>query len=78
MFRQDDRLVLEPVSRDRSLQEVLSELPTLDEHLPAIADPPVEPEDIFDVPKVRYMLDTNILSELIRRPWGSIAGRVIW
>ena len=47
IFRQDDRLVLEPVSRNRSLREVLSELPPLDEQLPAIADPPVEPEDIF-------------------------------
>lgn len=47
IFRQDDRLVLEPVSRNRSLQEVLSELPSLDEQLPTIADPPVDPEDIF-------------------------------
>lgn len=47
IFRDDDRLVLEPVGRNRSLREVLSELPPLDEQLPAIADPPVEPEDIF-------------------------------
>lgn len=45
--REEERLILEPVKKKRSLLEILAELEPLDEEFPTIDDPPVEPEDIF-------------------------------
>ena len=47
IYREDDRLVVEPVRRAPTLGEVLSRLTSLDEEFPVIADPPADPEDIF-------------------------------
>ena len=44
IYRDDGRLVLEPVPRVPTLAEVLSRLTPLDEDFPAIADPPTVPE----------------------------------
>jgi len=45
IYREDDRLVVEPVRRAPTLAEVLSRLTPLDEDFPTIADPPAHPED---------------------------------
>ena len=45
IYREDDRLVVEPVRRAPTLATVLSRLTRLDEDFPAIADPPGRPED---------------------------------
>ena len=45
IYREDHRLVIEPVERPPSLAEVLSELTPLDEDLPDIDDPPTNPEN---------------------------------
>ena len=45
IYREDDRLVVEPVPRVPTLATVLSRLTPLDEDFPPIADPPVRPED---------------------------------
>ena len=45
IYREDDRLVLEPVERRPSLAEVLSRLEPLDEDFGDIHDPPTRPED---------------------------------
>ncbi len=45
IYREGDRLVLEPVPRVPTLATVLSRLTPLDEDFPPIADPPVRPED---------------------------------
>ena len=47
IYQEDDRLVLVPVDRSPTLAEVLSRLTPLEEDFPDIADPPVEPEEIF-------------------------------
>lgn len=47
IYREDDRLVVEPVPRVPTLATVLSRLTPLDEDFPPIADPPVGPEDIL-------------------------------
>ena len=47
IYREDDRLVVEPVRRAPTLAEVLSRLTPLDENFPTIADPPTHPEDIL-------------------------------
>jgi len=47
IHRDDDRLIVEPVSSTPSLAEVLATLTPLEEDFPVIADPPSEPEDIF-------------------------------
>ena len=47
IYREDDRLVVEPVKRTLALAEALSRLAPLDEEFPTVADPPVDPEDIF-------------------------------
>ena len=47
IFKEDGRLVLEPVARSLSLGEVLSQLAPLEEEFPRIADPPVEPREVF-------------------------------
>lgn len=45
IYREDDRLVVEPVPRVPTLATVLSRLAPLEEDFPPIADPPVRPED---------------------------------
>lgn len=47
IYREDDRLVVEPVQRTPSLSQVLSELKPLEERFPLIDDPPSEPEDLL-------------------------------
>ena len=47
IYREDHRLVIEPVERRPSLAEVLAGLSPLDEEIPEIDDPPTKPEDIF-------------------------------
>ena len=47
IYREENRLVIEPVERSRSLAEVLAGLVPLDENLGPIEDPLAEPEEIF-------------------------------
>ena len=47
IYRQEDRLVLEPVRPKPSLAQVLATLEPLDEDFPTIDDPPTTPEDFF-------------------------------
>ena len=47
IYREDRRLVIEPVERRPSLAEVLAGLSPLDEEIPEIDDLPTTPEDIF-------------------------------
>ncbi|NBQ68056.1 MAG: AbrB/MazE/SpoVT family DNA-binding domain-containing protein [Nitrosomonadaceae bacterium] len=44
--KEGDKLIIEPVKK-KSLKELLPLLPTLDEDFPEVADPAVEPDDIF-------------------------------
>lgn len=45
IYREDRRLVIEPVERRPTLAEVLAGLVPLDEDFPEIDDPPTKPED---------------------------------
>ncbi|MCY4408003.1 MAG: AbrB/MazE/SpoVT family DNA-binding domain-containing protein [Rhodospirillaceae bacterium] len=47
IYREDHRLIIEPVERRPSLAAVLATLEPLDEEFPEIDDPPTEPENIF-------------------------------
>lgn len=47
IYREDHRLVLEPVKRSASLAEVWSRLMFLEEDFPNFADPPAKPEEVF-------------------------------
>ena len=47
LHKEDDRLIVEPVARRRSLAEIFPDLKSLTEDLPEPADPPAQPEDIF-------------------------------
>ena len=47
IYREDHRLVIEPVERRPSLAEVLAGLTPLDEDFPEIDDPPVAPKDLL-------------------------------
>ena len=47
VYRDDNRLILEPVERSPSLAEVLSRLAPVEDEFPVIDDPLVEPEEIF-------------------------------
>ena len=47
LHKEDDRLIVEPVARRRSLAEILPELRPLSEDVPEAADPPARPEDVF-------------------------------
>ena len=47
IYREDHRLVIEPVERRPSLAQVLSRLKPLDEDFPEIDDPPAQPEDLL-------------------------------
>ena len=45
IYREDRRLVIEPVDRAPTLAQVLSGLVPLDEDFPEFDDPPTEPEN---------------------------------
>ena len=47
IYRDDHRLVVEPVEVTPTLEQVLSQLSPLDEDFPEINDPPVSPEDLL-------------------------------
>ena len=47
LHKEDDRLIIEPVARRRSLAEILPGLRTLSEDFPEVADPPAQPEDML-------------------------------
>ena len=47
MYKDNDKLIVEPVKRVRTLAEILPTLESLSEAFPAIDDPSVKPEDIF-------------------------------
>ena len=47
LHREDDRLVVEPVKRKRTLAEILPQLEPIAEEFPEIPDPPVRSEDVF-------------------------------
>ena len=47
LYREDHRLVIEPVERTPTLAEVLAGLAPLDEEFPSIDDPPVRPEALL-------------------------------
>ncbi len=45
IYREDRRLVIEPIERQPTLAQVLSSLVSLDEDFPKIDDPPTKPEN---------------------------------
>lgn len=47
IYREDHRLVIEPLERSPSLAEILSGLGPLDEDFANVDDPPPAPEKIF-------------------------------
>ncbi len=47
IYRDEERLVVEPVRRAPTLAEVLSRLTPLEEDFPPLADPPAHPEDVL-------------------------------
>ena len=47
IYREDDRLIVEPIKRSSTLAEVLARLTRLDENFPDIADPPARPEELL-------------------------------
>lgn len=47
LYREDHRLVIEPVERVPTLAEVLSGLAPIDEEFPSIDDPPAQPESLL-------------------------------
>jgi len=47
IYRDDSRLIIEPIPQKPSLAELLARLEPLNEDFPASEDPPVLPEDIF-------------------------------
>lgn len=47
MYREDGRLIIEPVAKPRTLADILPNLEAIDEEFPRIDDPPVPDQDIF-------------------------------
>ena len=47
LYKDGDRLIVEPVKKPSGLAELLASWEPLDEEFPEIEDPPVKPEDIF-------------------------------
>ena len=47
IYREDHRLIVEPIKRTPSLAQVLSQLTPLEESFPSIDDPPSGPEDLL-------------------------------
>ena len=72
MHRDGERLVIEPV-RKRGLVALLKTMKPMKESIPEIDDPVA---DAGERVLTRYMLDTNIISDLIRNPQGKAAKRI--
>jgi antitoxin VapB len=47
MYREDGRLIIEPVTKPRTLADILPNLEAVDEKFPQLDDPPVADQDIF-------------------------------
>ncbi len=47
LYKDGDRLIMEPAKKPNGLDKLLAAWESLDEELPEIEDPPVKPEDIF-------------------------------
>ncbi|MCY4374556.1 MAG: AbrB/MazE/SpoVT family DNA-binding domain-containing protein [Spirochaetaceae bacterium] len=47
LHKEDDRLIVEPLTIKRTLAEILPGLESIPEEFPEIADPPAQPEDIL-------------------------------
>ena len=47
LHKEDDRLIVEPVARRRTLAEILPGLPPLTDDFPEASDSPAQPEHIF-------------------------------
>ena len=47
IYREDHRLIIEPINQSPSLKEVLSSLQPLDDDFPTIDDPPTTPETLL-------------------------------
>ena len=71
MRKEGATLIIEPVP-PRSLLALLATLPRLDEEFPTIGDPLPE----FRRALMRYLLDTNIVSDVVRNPQGRAAEHV--
>jgi antitoxin VapB len=70
ILRKDgNRLIIEPAP-PRSLLALLATLQPIDEEFPPI------PELPNDSAEMRYLLDTNVVSDLVRRPQGAVAERI--
>lgn len=74
--KEGERLIVEPVTKGRLLA-LLSTLEPLDETLPGVDEdlPPLDDVTLCHV-ALRYLLDTNILSDLLRSPQGVLADRI--
>ncbi len=47
IYREEERLIIVPVERSRTLADVLASLSPLDVNFPEIQDPPTQPEDLL-------------------------------
>ncbi|MCI0403714.1 MAG: antitoxin [Acidobacteria bacterium] len=47
IHKEDDRLIVEPVQKPKTLAELLASWEPLEEDFPELEDQPVKPEDIF-------------------------------
>ena len=76
IHRDGVRLILEPVGK-KNLLDVLAELEPLgpDDEFPEIDQGLLPARDIDFVSRL-YMLDTNIVSELVRNPHGLVTRRI--
>jgi tRNA(fMet)-specific endonuclease VapC len=70
--KEGHRLIIEPAP-PKSLLAVLATLPTLEEEFPPIEDLPAEPGGSVTM---GFPLDTNVLSDVVRRPHGGIADHI--
>jgi tRNA(fMet)-specific endonuclease VapC len=70
MRKEGERLIIEPTP-PKSLLALLATLAPLDEDFPPIPDSAPDP-----VSFERYLLDTNVVSDLIRNPQGRVAEHI--
>jgi antitoxin VapB len=70
MRKEGDRLIIGP-REAKSLQTVLAKLKPLEEDFPPIPDPAPEAVDLM-----RYLLDTNVVSDLVRKPGGQVTRHI--